>query len=120
MGKVYGSSGKTSNPLGTLGVITGLIGAAFSVVLWIHFYQPDTTILGTYSTQIHDGVLGDQMSTLAAVFGLMAVLAGIGGGFGGKGSSTTVASLLLGIAALSYPVLTALNVVENYVPNPVR
>jgi len=120
MGKVFGSSGKTSNPLGSLGVLTGLIGAAFSVVLWIHYYQPATTILGTYSAQIHGGVLGDQMGTLAAVFGAMAVIAGIGGGLGGRGNSTTVASLLLGLVALSYPVLTALNVVERYVPNPVR
>jgi len=120
MGKVFGSSGQTSNPFGTVGVLTGLIGAVFSVLLWIHFYQPDTTILGTYSPQIQNGQLGDQMSMLAAVFGVMAILSGIGGGLGGKGSSTTVASLLLGIVGVSFPVLTALNIVENYVPNPVR
>ena len=119
MGKVFGSSGKTSNPLGAIGVIVGVIGAAFSIVLWLHYYQPETTILGSYSAQIHDGVLGEQMSTLAAVLGLMAVIAGIGGGLGGRGSSTTVASLLLGIVALSYPVLTWLNVVRGFVPNPV-
>lgn len=119
MGKVFGSSGTTSNPLGTVGVITGLIGAIFSVVLWVHFYQPDTTILGTYSEQIQEGSLGDQMSTLAAVFGAIAVVSGIGGGLGGRGNSSTVASLLLGVVALSYPVLIALGVVESYVPNPV-
>jgi hypothetical protein len=119
MGKVFGSSGKTSNPLGSIGVIVGLLGAAFSVALWIHYYQPETTILGTYSAQIHGGVLGDQMSTLAAVLGVMAVIAGIGGGLGGRGNGTTVASLLLGIVALSYPVLTWLNVVRGFVPNPV-
>lgn len=119
MGKVFGSSGKTSNPLGTIGVVTGLIGATFSVILWIHYYQPDTTILGTYSSQIAGGVLGDQMRMLAAVFGAMAVIAGIGGGLGGRGSGTTIASLLLGVVALSYPVLIALDVVEGFVPNPV-
>jgi hypothetical protein len=119
MGKVFGSSGKTSNPLGSIGVIVGLLGAAFSLALWIHYYQPETTILGTYSAQIHGGVLGDQMSTLAAVLGVMAVIAGIGGGLGGRGNGTTVASLLLGIVALSYPVLTWLNVVRGFVPNPV-
>lgn len=119
MGKVFGSSGKTSNPLGAIGIVVGLIGAAFSILLWLHYYQPATTILGSYSAQIHDGVLGEQMSTLAAVLGLMAVIAGIGGGLGGRGSSTTVASLLLGIVALSYPVLTWLNVVRGFVPNPV-
>jgi hypothetical protein len=119
MGKVFGSSGKTSNPLGSIGVIVGLLGAVFSVILWIHYSQPDTTILGTYSAQIHGGVLGDQMSTLAAVLGAMAVIAGIGGGLGGRGSSSTVASLLLGIVALSFPVLTWLNVARGFVPNPV-
>jgi hypothetical protein len=119
MGKVFGSSGRSTNTFGAVGVITGLIGAVFSVVLWIHFYQPDTTILGTYSAQIQSGQLGEQMGTLAAVFGLMAILSGIGGGLGGKGNATTVTSLLLGIVGVSYPLLTALNVVQTYVPNPV-
>ena len=44
---------------------------------------------------------------------------GIVGGLGGRGGSTTVLSILLGIAALSYPVLNALNLVKQYVPNPI-
>ncbi len=106
--------------MGAMGILTGLIGTAFSVVLWIHHYQPDTEILGSYSAQIaYGGALADQLRMLAAVFGALGVIAGIGAGLGGRGSSTTVTSLLLGIAALSYPVLTWVNAVQRYVPNPV-
>jgi len=117
---IYGSSGRSANPLGGIGVLTGGIGAAFSVILWIHHFNPDTTMLGQYSSQIVYGALGDQLLLLAGVFGLMGVIAGIAGGLGGNGSSTTVAALLLGIVGLSYPALSYLNLVRGYVPNPVR
>ena len=117
---IYGSSGSTTNPLGTIGVLTGAIGAAFSVILWIHHFQPDATFLGEYSAQITSGgPLADQLRMLAGFFGLMSVIAGIAGGLGGKGSATSVASLLLGIVALSYPVLSYLEVVTRFAPNPV-
>jgi hypothetical protein len=120
MAGVFGSSGKTADPLGTIGVLTALIGAVFSLLLWIHYYQPDTMILGTYSAQIAaDGQFADQLQLLAAVFGAMGVLAGIGGGLAGYGGASTVASLLLGIVALSYPVLGYLNIMQRYVPSPV-
>ncbi|HEY7478256.1 MAG TPA: hypothetical protein VIB62_08465 [Actinomycetota bacterium] len=116
---IYQSSGRVANPFGTIGVMVGVIGAAFSVILWIHHYSPDTTLLGSYSAQISSGSqLADGLSVLAAIFGVMAVFSGIIGGFGGKGSASTVASLLLGVVALSYPVLTALNLVERFAPNP--
>jgi hypothetical protein len=117
---IYGSSGTQANPLGTIGILTGALGAAFSVILWIHHFQPDATFLGEYSAQIvSGGPLADQLRLLAGFFGLMAVIAGIAGGLGGKGSATTVASLLLGIVALTYPVLSWLNVVTRFAPNPV-
>ncbi len=118
---IYQSSGRVANPFGTIGVLTGVIGAAFSVILWFHHYNPGTTILGSYSTQLAGGgQFADQLGVLAAVFGLIAVVSGIIGGFGGKGGATTVASLLLGVVALSYPVLNALNLVERYAPNPLN
>jgi hypothetical protein len=105
--------------MGTIGVIVGLIGAAFSAVLWIHHFNPTTTMLGEYSSQIVYGALGDQLQLLAGVFGLMGVIAGISGGLGGNGSSSTVAALLLGIVGLSYPALSYLNMIRGYAPNPV-
>jgi hypothetical protein len=120
MAGVFGSSGKTANPLGTIGVLVGVIGAAFSVILWYHHFVPATTLLGSYSAQIAiGGQVADQLRILASVFGLMAVIAGIAGGMGGRGSGATVAALLLGIVALSYPVLTYLRVVQHFLPNPV-
>jgi len=98
-----------------------VIGAAFSVILWIYQFNPDSSILGSYSVQVASGgPMADQLSTLALVFGLIALVMGIAGGLGGRGNSSTIASILLGVVALSYPVLNALHLVERYVPNPVR
>ena len=120
MAGMFGSSGKTSNPMGTVGTLVGVLGAAFSTILWIYQFNPDSSLLGTYSIQItNGGPMADQLSTLALVFGLIAVVLGIAGGLGGRGTGSTIASILLGVVALSYPVLNALHLVEHYVPNPV-
>lgn len=117
---MFGSSGKTSNPMGTVGTLVGALGAAFSAILWIYQFNPDSSLLGSYSVQItNGGPMADQLSTLALVFGLIAVVLGIAGGLGGRGTGSTIASILLGVVALSYPVLNALHLVEHYVPNPV-
>ena len=116
MSGIFGSSGRSANPLSTIGVLTGGIGAAFSVILWIHHFEPATTILGSYSSQIVYGTMGDQMQLLASVFGLMGIIAGIAGGLGGNGTAGTVASLLLGIIGVSYPALAYLNLIEGLVP----
>ncbi len=117
---IYGSSGKTANPMGGLGVVLGVLGAAFSVVLWIHYFDPSTTMFGDISARIATGDLEEQFRVLAAAFGAMAVIAGISGGLGGRGSGTTVASLLLGIVALSYPVLNWLNVTTSGIRGPLN
>ena len=119
MGGILGSAGRRSNPLGPIGVLTGCIGAIFSVILWLHYFQPETAMLGQYSSQIVYGSMGEQLRLLAAVFGTMGVIAGIAGGLGGNGTGGTVAALLLGIVGVSYPVLDYLNLLENFVPNPV-
>ena len=120
MGGIFGSSGKTANPAGTVGSLVGAIGAGFSVVLWIYHFNPDSTLLGKYSQQLAaGGQMADQLGLLAIVFGGIAVVLGIVGGLGGRGGSTTVLSILLGIVAVSYPVLNALNLVKQYVPNPI-
>jgi hypothetical protein len=117
---MFGSSGRTSNPLGVVGAVVGAIGAGFSILLWLYHFNPDSTILGSYSAQmIHGGQLADQLGTLAIVFGAIAVVLGIIGGLGGRGAGSTVLSIILGIVALSYPVLNALHVIERHVPNPV-
>jgi hypothetical protein len=118
---VFESSGRVSNPLANMGVIVGLVGATLSVILWIHHYQPDMQIIGHYTDDLN-GDLGDQANTLAAVLGAMAVISAIGASLGAgsdRRGGPTVMALILGIVALSYPVLIALNVVTRFVPNPV-
>jgi hypothetical protein len=120
MAGMFGSSGKTSNPLGLVGAIVGAIGAGFSVLLWLYHFNPDATILGSYSAQmIPGGQLANQLGTLAIVFGAIAVVLGIIGGLGGRGAASTVLSIILGIVALSYPVLNGLHLIERHVPNPI-
>jgi len=115
---IYGSSGKVSDPLAGIGVIVGIVAAALTAILWLYHYQPDSTLLGSYSTQITSTELGDQMRVLAAVLGLMAVIAGIAASLGGRGRATSIAALLLGIFALSYPVLDYLDFVTRVAPRP--
>jgi hypothetical protein len=120
MSGIFSSSGKTANPAGTIGSLVGVIGAAFSAILWLYHFNPDSTLLGKYSQQLAaGGQLADQLGLLAFWFGAIAVVLGIIAGLGGRGGSSSVMSILLGIVAMSYPVLTALNVVKNYVPNPI-
>lgn len=120
MAGIFGSSGRTANPLGRIGVIVGIIGAAASVVLWVHYFSPDTTLFGSLSDQLRGGgQMNDQLRFLAMALGTMAVVAGIAGGLGGNGSASTVASLLLGVAALSYPVLSYLNIMSGRIGSPV-
>jgi len=91
MGGIFGSSGKTANPAGTVGSLVGAIGAAFSVALWIYHFNPDSTLLGKYSQQLAaGGQMADQLGLLAVVFGAIAVVLGIVGGLGGRGGSTAM------------------------------
>ena len=117
---MFGSSGKASNPLGTVGALVGAIGAGFSVILWIYRFSPDSTILGKYAVQMGPaGTLPGQLGTLALIFGGMAIVLGIIGGLGGRGGASTIASILFGIVGVSYPILNGLNLIQREVPNPV-
>lgn len=113
MSKVFGSSGKRSNPIGFVSIFAGLCGAACSAVLWIYRIHPESRLLGSFSAEVASGgTLARQLATLAAVLGVMAILAAITATSGGSGGSYFV-GLVLGLAALSYPVLTWLKVVSG-------
>jgi hypothetical protein len=110
--KIFGSSGRRSNPIGVISILTGLIGALASGVLWIYRLNPDSTILGKYAAQLgHGGALTGQIAMLAAILGLMAVIGSITSSTGGEGAGGYFIGLVLGLVALSYPVLTWLNIV---------
>ena len=118
MGKVFGSSGHRSNPAGVIGLVAGLGGALAAGVLWVYKLNPDSTIMGKYSAEIaHGGVLAGQLSVLAAVLGVMAIIGAMLASTGGEGASAYFIGLVLGIAALTYPILTWLHVVSgNFEP----
>jgi hypothetical protein len=114
MGGIFGSSGRHGDPLGVIAALVGVAGAACSALMWIYQINPDSTFLGSYSAQMtNGGRLGSQLVLLAAVFGLMAIIAGILSSLGGRAGASVVIALVLGVVALSYPVLSWLNVVSG-------
>ena len=120
MSKIFGSSGRVSDPLSNVGLLVGIIGMVLTAILWLYYFQPGSQILGSYSEQVGGGgPLHDQMEVLAAVFGVMAVISGVGASLGGRGRGSSVAALIFGLAALSYPVLTYLNVFTRGLPSPI-
>lgn len=111
---VFGSSGKRSNPMGLVSIVTGLAGALAGAVLWIYRIQPESRILGKYASQVaHGGPLAGQLAVLAAVLGLMAILSSIMTSSSGEGGGGYFIGLVLGLVALSYPLLTWLNIVSG-------
>ena len=111
---VFGSSGKRSNPMGAVSIVTGLAGALAGAILWIYRIQPDSQILGKYASQVaHGGPLAGQLAALAAVLGLMAVLSSIMTSSAGEGGGAYFIGLILGLVALSYPLLTWLNIISG-------
>ena len=114
MAGVFGSSGRHSNPLGVLSVITGIGAAACSFVLWIYQVAPDSRLLGQYSAEVASGgQLWEQLMALAAVLGLMAVIGSIMTSSSGEGGGGYFLGLVLGLIGLSYPLLTWLDVISG-------
>ena len=111
---VFGSSGKRSDPLGVVSVVTGIAAALAGAVLWIYRVSPDSQILGRYSAEVASGgPLAEQLTALAGVLGLMAVLSSIMTSSSGEGGGSYFIGLVLGLAGLSYPVLSWLNVLSG-------
>jgi hypothetical protein len=112
MAKVFGSSGRRTNPLGVLSIMTGLAGAGASAVLWIYRVHPESHLLGRYSGDLAiGGQFAQQLAALAAVLGLMAILSSIMSSTGGEGGSYFI-GFVLGLVGLSYPVMTWLDMVR--------
>jgi hypothetical protein len=117
---IFQSSGKQQNPAVGLSILAGAVGAAFSLVLWLYAYRPDTGFLGEAGREIAaKGVLHDNLQLLAALFGVIAILASIIASLGGRGRWTTATGLGLGLVALSYPVLSWLNLVTGHINSPI-
>jgi hypothetical protein len=114
MAGVFGSSGRRSNPLGVMAVISGLAASLASGVLWIYQVAPQSQLLGQYSAEVASGgQLAQQLTALAAVLGLIAVLGSVMTSSSGAGGGGYFIGLVLGLIGLSYPLLTWLDVISK-------
>src|SRR5467141_355706 len=92
--RLFGSSGRTSNPLGMIAMIAGAAGTVASSVPWVYGLNPDSTIPGRYSAQLTTGgQLSNELKALAAVLGTMAVIGAILSSFGGRAKGSAVMGL---------------------------
>lgn len=103
---IYQSSGRTRNPLGVVSVFVGIVGAAASVILWAYQYDPDGPLVRSIAWRLGPGLAsGDALVMFAAVFGALAVISAIAVSVGGSTRASSVLATVLGVVALSYPVL---------------
>jgi len=111
---IYQSSGRAANPLGVVSVLVGAIGAFAAVVLWAYQYDPHGAIVRSVSSRLGPGfALGDGLMTTALVCGAASVAMAIAGSLGGRLRGSAVVAIVLGVIALSYPVLTKLDIVTR-------
>lgn len=103
---IYQSSGRTRNPLGALAVVVGVVGAGASVILWAYQYDPGGVLVRSVASKLGPGLLlGDSLVLFAAIFGTIAVVSAVALSVGGSTRATSVLAIILGVVALSYPVL---------------
>ena len=103
---IYQSSGRTRNPLGAISVVVGMVGACASVILWAYQYDPGGALVRSVAAKLGPGlVLGDTLVLFAAVFGTIAVVSAVALSVSGSTRATSVVAIVLGVIALSYPVL---------------
>ena len=111
---IYQSSGRSTNPLGFLSVLIGLFGAGASVVLWMYQSDPNGALIRSIASKLGPGfALGDDLVLVALICGAFTVGLAIVGAFGGTAKGSAVISIVLGVVALSYPVLTRLDVITR-------
>jgi hypothetical protein len=104
---IYQSSGHTRNPLGSVAVLVGAVGALASVTLWAYQYDPHGPLVRSIASSLGPGfAFGDTLVVFAAVFGALAVISAIALSIGGTTRASSVVATLLGVIALSYPLLT--------------
>ncbi|MGZ5301737.1 MAG: hypothetical protein ACXWEJ_07930 [Actinomycetota bacterium] len=103
---IYQSSGRTRNPLGVVSVFVGIVGAAASVLLWAYRYDPEGSLVRSIASRLGPGfAFGDTLVLFAAIFGALAVISAIAVSVGGSTRASSVVATVLGVVALSYPVL---------------
>jgi hypothetical protein len=111
---IYQSSGRTANPLGVVSVLVGAVGAFASIVMWAYQYDPRGAFVRSIAAKLGPGVaLGDGLVTVGLVCGAAAVAMAVAGSFGGRMRGSAVVAIVLGVVALTYPVLSKLEIVTR-------
>jgi hypothetical protein len=104
---IYQSSGRTRNPLGAVSVFVGIVGALASVALWAYQYDPGGPLVRSFASRLGPGLAsGDALMLFAAIFGGLAVVSAIAVSMGGSTRASSVVAIVLGLVALSYPLLS--------------
>jgi hypothetical protein len=104
---IYQSSGRTRNPLAALSVCVGAVGATASAVLWAYQFDPNGPLVRSIAERLGPGLgTGDALVLFAAIFGGMALIFGIATSMGGSGRSSSILAIVLGVFAVSYPILS--------------
>jgi hypothetical protein len=111
---IYQSSGRSTNPLGFFSVLIGAFGAGASAVLWAYQSDPNGAIVRTIASKLGPGfALGDGLVLTALICGVFTVALAIVGALGGSIKGSAVVSIVFGVVALSYPILTKLDVITR-------
>lgn len=111
---IYHSSGRAANPLGVVSMLVGAVGAFASVVLWAYQYDPGGALVRSIATKLGPGIaLGDGLVTTALVCGGASVAMVIAGSLGGRLRGSAVVAIVLGVVALSYPILSKLDIITR-------
>ena len=122
MAGIFGSSGTKANPMTVVGVVVGLVGAGCSAILWLHRISPDSRFIVSVTSRLtSNSVLGDRLEVVALAAGIIAILIGVVSAIGGrKAGSGVVVAVVLGLGALSYPVLVSLNLMGSTINGPLK
>jgi hypothetical protein len=111
---IYQSSGRTRNPLGVVSVLFGGVGAAASLILWAYQYAPHSSLVSSVAAKLGPGfALGDGLVTIGLVCGALAIALAIAGALGGRLRGSAAIAMVLGVIAISYPLLSKLQVVAR-------
>lgn len=101
------------NLLGVIALLSGVAGAVTTAVLWFYQGRPQAPVLGRYGVEIaNGGPLREDLILLAVLLGTVAVVGAILSSMGGPATGSSLASMCLGAFALTYPVMTWLNLVS--------
>jgi hypothetical protein len=99
--------------LGTVAFLCGVAGTVTTAVLWLYQRRPHSPVLGRYGHEIaNGGPLREDLILLAVLFGTVAIVGAILTSMGGTANASAIASMCLGAVALTYPVMSWLDLVS--------